>query len=96
MTNQEIIDKFIHYDAKSGSANNMQILDLGEKTALIGYGRAVYALNDHQTDQITVFGGWQGYSTTTSTHLNMIRHNTPELLLVEDDRQMTVKDLQLS
>ena len=68
-TNISIGNMFFAGETK-GKYNNMEIIDKGDKTLLVGYGWAVYGSRDKQTGEVTFYKGWDGYSRTTSKQLS--------------------------
>jgi hypothetical protein len=71
MVAQDKLGRMFVRGETSGEASNVRIIHfpyLG-KTALVGYGHAVYATRDDDTGHITYFEGWYGYSPSTSCQL---------------------------
>lgn len=63
-----------------------------DAVAIIGYGHAVYAVV-YDPPETVLFTGWDGYSNTTSTHMNTIRSEVPDGVLEEVDAQPKTDDL---
>ena len=85
-TNIQVGDKFMRGELE-GSSNNLEILNKGDKTFLIGYGHAVYGMRDKDTGKTTFFKGWDGYSRTTSKQLSQTGLRGADI--VEDKKPST-------
>jgi len=91
-TNVSIGDAFFSGKTE-GSSLHMKIVDIGNKTLLVGYGHAVYGSRDKNTGEVTFYKGWDGYSRTTSKQLSQtglrkavnISDKKPSLGSFEDD-----------
>jgi len=55
---------------KGGTRGNIVSLKVKNKVYLIGYGWAIYGINDLATGDIIYYSKWWGYSPTTSKHLS--------------------------
>jgi hypothetical protein len=60
--------------------------------AIIGYGHAVYAVVTDPPSTV-LFTGWDGYSPTTSKHMNVIRDEVPDNQLEFSDAQPKTEDI---
>lgn len=63
--------------ATEGKASNVQLMDLDDVTAVVGYGWAIYAYRDKETGTITAHRGWHGYSPSTSSQMTRMRLSHP-------------------
>lgn len=70
--NSDLVSRF--YNGKrSGQANSMEIEQCDDgSTVLWGYGWAVYAFRTPRGN-VYKFTGWEGYSPTTTQHMNLIK-----------------------
>lgn len=69
MSNDSLIKSFVRGDT-SGKSNRMAIEETDNWTLLWGYGWALYAARRKDDETLFVYDGWNGYSSTTSTHMN--------------------------
>lgn len=88
ISNNDLVKNFLsgrHGTASSRKANRMEIKERENHTIIEGYGHALYALKTGGT--VILFDDWYGYSSTTSTHLNLIRRKAKSddhINLIED------------
>lgn len=71
MRNDELIKRFIRGET-TGTASRMEIREMGDGTALVGYGWALYAYRS-PSGEIQLYNGWDGYSSTTTKHLRYFK-----------------------
>jgi len=71
ISNSNLVSRFYNGDT-SGKANRMEIEECDDgATVLWGYGWAVYAFRT-PNGKVFKFNGWDGYSATTTKHMNLI------------------------
>lgn len=70
LTNEDLVRRFVQ-GGDSGKSNRMAIAAFEDWTLLWGYGWALYgARRDDGT--LFVYDGWDGYSSTTSSHMTLL------------------------
>ena len=78
MTSQQDIKEEFERGETQLKAGNVEIRPTnthGEErggAVIVGYGHAIYAYRDPIGGEITYFGGWSGYSPTTSSQLSTL------------------------
>lgn len=81
-TNNDIYRNYCensYRDLKSDKeANSMRIVDKEDFTIVEGYEHAMYSLK--VGNNIVIFKGWYGYSSTTSTHLNQLQREAEQTI----------------
>lgn len=71
LSNSNLIRRFVDGET-SGKCNRMAIAEFEGWTLLWGYGHALYAARRQDDGLLVVYDGWNGYSQTTSTHMNAL------------------------
>lgn len=71
-SNSDLLNRFLS-GKTTGRCNRMAIEEHGDWTFLWGYGHALYAARHQEDGMLFVYDGWNGYSPTTSTHLNALK-----------------------
>lgn len=72
MMNQNDLGRAFKRGETNHRASNVQIVERGDFTVLLGYGHAVYAARHKESGAITHFEGWRGYSVSTSCQLSKL------------------------
>lgn len=90
MSNDSLIKSFVRGDT-SGKANRMAIEETDNWTLLWGYGWALYAARRKDDETMFVYDGWNGYSQTTSTHMNKLKGEVKSNYPMRDHSKNAVK-----
>lgn len=54
----------------SGRSSNVILVETEDEILVVGYGWAVYAARDKETDETTYYSGWYGYTQSTSQQIS--------------------------